>query len=148
MWTQKKQRKKKLRLYKDNKKLVVIMVLGQGSDHGLAVIKKTKSTDYPSRFAWRIVGMMMKRNKPNNACAEIELDAEPEKVKFSTAPDYYNEVVAVMARFDVTRLETELIRMMAKKVSSSMFVKLIIEHLQQIIMTWKLFAMRLKRYSA
>ena len=73
--------------------------------------------------------MMMKRNKPNNACAEIEFNAELKKVKFSTAPDYYNEVVAITARFDVTRSETELIRMMAKKVSNSMFAKLIIKHL-------------------
>ena len=114
---------------KENKKLVAIMVLGQGSDHGLTVIKKPKSTDYPSELAWRTVRMMMKRNKPKDACAEIELDAE--LVKFSTALDYYNEMVAVTARFDVTRSETELIRMMAKKVSSSMFAKLIIEHLTQ-----------------
>ena len=73
----------------------------------------------------------MNRNKTNDACVDIEVDAELDKVKFSTAADYYNCVVAVTARFDVTRTDTRLIRMMAKKVSSSMFAKLIIQDITQ-----------------
>ena len=37
--------KAKAKLYKQNKRICGIMVLGQGSDYGLAVIQKTKTPD-------------------------------------------------------------------------------------------------------
>ena len=44
-------KKEQLSLYRQNAKLVATIVLGQASDHGLAVVEKTKTTDNPSGFA-------------------------------------------------------------------------------------------------
>ena len=123
--------KAKAKLYKQNKRICAIMVLGQGSYHGLSVIQKTKTTDYPHRMAWKIVAAMKKKNKPKDAIAKIEMDGELEKISFGTAQDYYNQVVAVIARYDVVKTDTELIKLMAKKVSNTVFSKLIIESLNQ-----------------
>ena len=67
--------------------------------------------------------MMMAKNKPKDVSAEIELDAELKKIQFRNANDYYNNVVVVTAQFDVTKLDTDLIKIMAKKVHSSVYVK-------------------------
>ena len=88
-------------MFNQNKITIPIMVLGQGSYHGLAVVKKTRLTDHPSGLAWRNLDMMIKKNKPRDTCTEIELNAELKKVWFNLAVDYYNNVVTVMARFDV-----------------------------------------------
>ena len=106
--------KAKAKFYKQNKRICAIMVLGQGSDHGLAVIQETKTPNHPHGLAWKIVGAMMKKNKPKDASAEIEMDGELEKISFGTAQDYYNQVVAVIARYDVKKTNTELIKLMAK----------------------------------
>ena len=74
---------------------------------------------------------MKKKNKPKNASDEIEMDGELDKISFGTAQDYYNDVVAVIARYDVKKTDAELIKLMAKKVSNAMFSKLIIESLNQ-----------------
>ena len=41
-------KKRSLSLCRQNTKLVVTIVLGQASDHGLAVVQKTKTMDSPS----------------------------------------------------------------------------------------------------
>ena len=93
-------KKQAVDLYKANKRMVAIMTLGQGSDHELTVIKKTKKVDHPAGVLHRAITMLKKKNKPNDASAEIELDAELERIPFQQrATDYYNQVVTVMARF-------------------------------------------------
>ena len=62
------------KLYKQNKRICAIMVIGQGSDHGLAVIQKMKTTDHPHWMAWKIVVAMKNKNKPKDASAKIEMD--------------------------------------------------------------------------
>ena len=47
------------------------------------------------------------------------------------ANDYSNSVVTVMARYKVEESDTDLIKIMAKKVNSSMYVKMVIKHLNQ-----------------
>ena len=74
----------------------MIMELRPGSDHGLAVVQKTKTTDHPHGMAWKIAAAVKKNNKP--------------KVK---------------------ETDTELIKLMAKKVSNAMFARLIIKSLNQ-----------------
>mmetsp|Transcript_8277 Transcript_8277/g.14995 ORF Transcript_8277/g.14995 Transcript_8277/m.14995 type:complete len:89 (+) Transcript_8277:239-505(+) len=63
--------KARAKLYKQNKRICAIMVLGQGSDHSLAGIKKTKTTDHPHGMAWKTVAAMKKNNKPKDAGAGI-----------------------------------------------------------------------------
>ena len=42
----------KAKLYKANKKICAIITLGQKTNHGLAVINKTKSDDFPQGLAY------------------------------------------------------------------------------------------------
>ena len=76
-------KKKQLSLYRWNVKLVAIIVLGQASDHGLAGVDKTKTTDSPRGFAWKALDAMKKKRKPSNAVAEIVLNNNLDNVKFS-----------------------------------------------------------------
>jgi len=90
-------------LYKANNRICAIITLGQGSDHGLALIDKTKSPDYPQGLAWKFVKAAMKKNKPNDASAEMELDAALDKLQFRQAGTFYNDVVSVCARYDIQK---------------------------------------------
>ena len=74
---------------------------------------------------------MKNKNKPKDASAKIEMDGELDKISFGTVQDYYNDVVAVIASYNVKKTDTELIKLMAKKVLDTMFAKLIIEYLNQ-----------------
>ena len=107
------------------------MTLGQGSAHGLVAIKKTKSHDYPNGLIYKLIAMLMKKNKPKEVSAETELGAKLEKIQFRMANDYYNLVVMVMARYEVDKSDMDLIKIMAKKVNSPMYAKMVIEHLNQ-----------------
>ena len=107
------------------------MTLGKGSDYGLAVIKKTKSVGHLNGLLHRSVAMLTKKNKTSDVSAEIELDSELKKIQFRMANYYYNLVVTVIARYKVTKIKTELIKIMAKKVSSSMYAKIVIKHLNK-----------------
>ena len=54
-------------LYKVNKKLCVIIELGQGKSHRMALPSKTKSDDNPNRLDWEFVNKAKKANKPSDA---------------------------------------------------------------------------------
>ena len=41
----------KTKLWKSNAKLMAVIVTGQQSDHGIAMVEKTKSADFPSEQA-------------------------------------------------------------------------------------------------
>ena len=99
-----------LSLYRQNEKLVATIVLGQASDHGLAVVQKTKTTDNPSGFMWKSIDAMKKKSKPSNATAEIALDNDLDNIKFTSAKKYYNHVIAAIVRYDVPVSETDLIK--------------------------------------
>ena len=77
-------KKKLLSLYRQNAKMVATIVLGQASDHGLAVVEKTKTTDNPSGFAWKSIDALKKKSKPSNATAEIALDDDLDDIKFTS----------------------------------------------------------------
>lgn len=121
--------KKLAKLYQANKRMCAVMVLGQDSEHGLAAIQKTKSDDHPHGLAWKVKETMMAKHKPKDASAEIQLDAELNAIPFKEAQTYYNDTAAVLAKYNVQKSETEVIKVMAKKVQNSTFAKTIIEHL-------------------
>ena len=50
-------------LYEATKNMVAIVTLGQGSDHGLVVIKKTNSPDHPIGLIYKSIAMLMKKKK-------------------------------------------------------------------------------------
>ncbi len=63
--------------------------------------------------------------------AEIEMEAELHNVKFKGANDYYNDIVAVTARYEVTKSDTDLIKIMFTKVQSTVFADKILSHLDR-----------------
>ena len=121
--------KKLLSLYRQNAKIVATIVLGQASNHGIAVIDKTKATDNPSGMAWQVPDVMKKKSKPSNAMAEIALNNNLDEIKFSSAKKYYSDVIGVIARYDVPISETDLIKNLAKWVDNAVYAMLIIDHL-------------------
>jgi hypothetical protein len=121
--------KHKRKLYLANKRILAIMTLGMTTSHGLAVIQKTVSTDFPQGKAFRVIEILKQKCKPSDVSAEIELDQELEKVKFSNAIDYYNDVIGVTARFEVTKTDIELIKVMAKKCKNPLYANMILQHL-------------------
>ena len=70
------------------------------------------------------------KNKTKDVTAKIELEKELEKVQFRNASDCYKDVLSVTSRFDVTWSDTNLIKIMAKKVTSSTYASKIIDHLK------------------
>ncbi len=102
------------RIYLANKHILAIMTLGMTSSHGLAVIQKTVSTDFLQGKAYHVVEILKQKCKLSDMSAKIELDQELDKVKFGNAIDYYNDIIGVTARFEVTKSDTELIKIMTK----------------------------------
>ncbi len=123
--------KERISLYKQNRRMTAIMVLGQTSDHGIAMIDCTKNDDYPSGLAFKVIKAMKVKHKPKDTSAEINLDTDLEKVEFSRAEEYYNDVVAVCARYEVSKSQTDLVKLLAKKVTSPVYAKMIIDHLNK-----------------
>ena len=109
--------------------MVVTILLGQASDHGLVVVEKTKTTDNPSGFAWKALDATKEKSKPSNATAEIALENNLDDIKFGLAKKYYNSVIAVTARYDVAISETNLIKKLAKMIDNTVYAKLVIDHL-------------------
>jgi hypothetical protein len=121
--------KRRRKLYLANKRILAIMTLGMTSSHGLAVIQKTASADFPQGKAYRVVEILKQKCKPSDVSAEIELDQELEKVKFGNAIDFYNDIIGVTARYEVTKSDIELIKIMAKKCKNPLYANMILQHL-------------------
>ena len=124
--------KKLAKLYQMNKRACAIMVIGQKTNHGLAMIEKTKSVDYPHGLAWEAIQTMKRKNKPKDMSAEIEMEAELNKIQFRNAIDYYNDIVNVTSNYEVGKTDTELIKIMSTKVNSTMFTSMILKHMEDI----------------
>ena len=67
---------------------------------------KRKCDDYPNGLAWEFVAKAKKANKPSDASAMIELEAQLEKLQLKGARDFYNDVVGVMDKYEVTKQTT------------------------------------------
>jgi len=92
-------------LYKANKKLCAIIALGQGKSHGIALLGKTKSEDYPNWLAYEFVVKAKKANKPSDASAVIELEVELDQLHLKDMRDFHNDVVRVIDKYEVTKTD-------------------------------------------
>ena len=119
------------KLYEQNRKICAMIVLGQQTDHGLALLTKMKGTGYPHGRANLFLSQMRTRYTLNDTAAEMELDDALERVGMKGANDYFNKCTSIQAKFDVPCSDTKLIKMMAKKVKSDTFSATIIGHLRQ-----------------
>jgi hypothetical protein len=119
-----------IELYKANKKLCAIIALGQGKSHGIALLGKTKSDDFPNGLAYEFVAKAKKANKPSDASAMIELEAELDKLQLKGARDFYNDVVGVLDKYEVTKTDQELCMLMARKNNDTSYARLILDELK------------------
>ena len=69
---------------------------------------KTKSKDYPNGLAHKFVAKAKKANKPSDASAMIKLEIELEKLQLKGARDFYNDMVGVLDKYEVTKTDQEL----------------------------------------
>ena len=120
-----------MKLYRANKRLCAIYVIGQESNHGLAQLKNTKTADFPQGLIHEVIAALTKKHRPKDVSAEIRLEAELKTLKFKFADDFYNQVVDVCSRYECTMSETALIKLLASKVESQVFVSMILKHLAQ-----------------
>jgi hypothetical protein len=64
----------KIKLYEDNRKMAAIIILGQTSDHGLAMMESTITTDQPHGMVYKFIENVRVKYKPEDASAVIEMD--------------------------------------------------------------------------
>jgi hypothetical protein len=102
-----------IELYRANKKLCAIIGLGQGNSHGMALLGKMKSDDFPNRVAQEFIDKAKKANKLSDASTMIEMDAELDRIQFKGTRDFYNDVAGVMDKYEVRKTGCELCMLMA-----------------------------------
>ena len=117
-------------LFFQNKKACAIIVIRQKTDHGLAIINKTKTDDHPHGVAWKAIKAMKQKDKPKDMSAEIKMEAELQKIQFRSAINYYNEIVVVTSRYKVKKTDTGLIKIMSTKMNSTMFAAMILSQME------------------
>ena len=121
--------KPECKLYEKNRRAGALYVMGQNSAHGLAFHQNTKSTNHPHGKVGDAMRKLKAKCRPSDTTAEMELDAALEKVQFRDANSYYNSVIQTTAQFSVTKSDTDLIKVMARKVTSPTYTKMIVDHL-------------------
>jgi hypothetical protein len=107
--------------------LYAIIELGQGKSHGLALLGKTKNDDSSNGLAYEFVTKAKKANKPSDASAMIELEIELKRPQLKGARDFYNDVVGVLDKYEVTKTDHELIMLMAHKNHDTSYARLILD---------------------
>ena len=119
-----------IELYKANKKLCAIIALDQGKSHSTALLGKTKSEDFPNGLAHELVVQVKNANKPSDTSAMIELETELDKFQLKGARDFYNDVVGVLDKYEVTKTDQELFMPMACKNHDTSYARLILDKLK------------------
>jgi hypothetical protein len=117
-------------LNKANKMLCAIIALGQGKSHGIALLGKMKNNDYPNGLAYEFVAKAKKANKPSDASAMIELEIELERLQLKGARDFYNDVVGVLDKYEVTKTDHKHCMLMARKNHDTSSTRLILDKLK------------------
>jgi hypothetical protein len=119
-----------MKIYQKNKRMCALLVLAQGSSHGLAVINKTKTANCKYGRADRTMKSLLSKYSPSDTGAKIELEMALDKIPFMFANDYYNQVIATTAMYSVNMADLELCTLAGKKCHTSLYVKMILDHIK------------------
>lgn len=90
--------------------------------HCIALLGKTKNKEYPNGLAHEFIAKAKKANKPSDASAMIELEVELDKLQLKGARNFYNDVVGVLDKYEVTKTDQELCMLMAQKNHDTSYV--------------------------
>jgi hypothetical protein len=104
--------------------------LGQGKSHGIALLGKTKSDDYPNGLAYKFVVKAKKANKPSDASTMIKLEVELEKLQLKGTRDFYNDVVGILDKYKITKMDHEMCMLMVHKNHNMSYTRLILDKLK------------------
>ena len=120
-----------VKLFEKNRKACAIFILGQESAHGVVMQTSTITADNTHGKIADVLVAMERKYQPSDTTAELELDTALESLKFggSDANNYYNSVVSIQTQFSVAKSDTDLIKLMARKVTSATYTKMIIDHM-------------------
>ena len=108
----------------------MIIALGQGKSHGWVLLSKTKSDNYPNGIAHKFMETTKKANKPYDKGAGIKLDLDLIQLQLKGMREFYNDVVGVMDKHEVTKTDHELGMLMACKNLDVLYVVLILDKLK------------------
>ena len=112
-----------------NWRISAIFALSQESLQGLAALWKTKTVDFLHGKVYQALQQIKTKCQPSDLTAEVELEEELENVKFHNASDYYKSFVTIQSKYDAIILETDQVKLLAKKCNSQTFLKMIMDHL-------------------
>ena len=101
-----------INLYKANKKLCMIIMLGKGKSHKMALLSKIKSDD-PHGFAWEFIGKVKNANKLSDASPAIEMVVKLDQFQLKGARDFYNDIIAMMDKYKISKTDCKLCMPMA-----------------------------------
>ena len=120
-----------VKLFAANRKACAIFILGQESAHGVAFQTSTITTDNTHGKIADVLVAMERNYQPSDTTAELELDTALESLKFGggDANSSYNAVVRIMIQYSATKSDSDLIKLMARKVTSATYTKMIIDHM-------------------
>ena len=105
----------------------MIIVVGRAKSHGVAFLRKTKSDDYLNGLVWEFISKAKKADTPSDASTVIKLEAKLDKFQLKGVRDFYNYVVGVMDKFEVTKWNCKLCILMACKNPEASYAQLILE---------------------
>ncbi len=92
-----------INLYKANKNLCVIIVLGQGKHYGMALLSKTKSDEYFNGIACESMSKSKKANKPSDESMAMKLAVELDQLQLKAMRDFYYDMGQVMDKYKVSK---------------------------------------------
>ena len=121
--------KKGLKLYQGNSKMCAIYTLGQDNKHGTKVLKATKSIEYPHGILANALVVLDKKYMPKDVTSKIEMKNRLASINFRKAVDYHTDMQDVCAEYEQIIPDSEMLEIMATKVSSLAFIAIIADEL-------------------
>ena len=93
---------------------------------------------YPHGLAYKFINILEEKHKPSDSSKKILLTSELRAVPLKMANDYNNDVVSVLARFNIILTETEFIEFMSVRIKNISIAKIFIDHLNKLKMNQSL----------
>ena len=81
----------------------------------MALLSKTKSDDNPNGIGCEFINQVKKVNKPSDTSTVIELEMELERLQLKGARDFYNNLVGVMDKYEVMKINHKLCMLIAHR---------------------------------
>ena len=88
----------------------------------MALLRKTKNDNSPNGLPWEFVEKAKKTHKPSDASTIIEMDVELDCLQLKGAKDFYNDVVSILDKFEVTKSDGKLCMLITCKIQAKLYM--------------------------